>query len=375
VNSTAAIYTYYPDGQRARKDAGGDWTEYVYANGEMLAEKKPNGDWSDYVYLGNRRIVKADNFEDRVLIQGTRCSDCGDQWYQFNVYDGANLALNGYQVQSGDKLYWRQWSNATARGGLNIRFSDGVETQYVLQDQDGQLMNWDNVLTSWHYRYVDLSGYAGKTWEALRLDVSGPTQPGNWAIYYQDIVLVSADGTVRPLYTRNQSVSLGGFGTTGMTNISSGVDHWTGGLAPDTSTTYYHGDHLGSARLMSSENGYPVWSATYLPFGYEINPQSTVNHYKFTAKERDSESGLDYFGARHYASTMGRFMSPDPTQLSAFIDDPQSWNRYSYAYNNPLQFVDRNGKWPTRIHNQIIDAAFPNLTAEQMTCSPLSEQS
>ena len=108
-----------------------------------------------------------------------------------------------------------------------------------------------------------------------------------------------------------------------------------------------------------------TWSATYLPFGYEINPQSTTNHYKFTAKERDSESGLDYFGARHYASTMGRFMSADPSNLSVFFSNPQSWNRYAYVYNNPLRLTDDNGKWPTDIHNQIIDKAFPNLTAAQ----------
>ena len=79
---------------------------------------------------------------------------------------------------------------------------------------------------------------------------------------------------------------------------------------------------------------------------------------KFTGKERDAESGLDEFDARHYASTMGRFMSVDPTRLSSFFDDPQTWNQYSYAHNNPLEYVDRNGKWPTSIHNQIIDTAF-----------------
>jgi hypothetical protein len=45
--------------------------------------------------------------------------------------------------------------------------------------------------------------------------------------------------------------------------------------------------------------------------------------------------------------------------------DPQSWNRYSYVHNSPLRLVDKNGKWPTDIHNQIIDLAFPNLTPDQ----------
>jgi RHS repeat-associated protein len=63
-----------------------------------------------------------------------------------------------------------------------------------------------------------------------------------------------------------------------------------------------------------------------------------------TGKERDTESGLDYFGARYYASSMGRFMSPDPGGV-AFSDpsSPQSWNLYSYVQNNPLTNIDPDG--------------------------------
>jgi RHS repeat-associated protein len=64
----------------------------------------------------------------------------------------------------------------------------------------------------------------------------------------------------------------------------------------------------------------------------------------FTGKERDTESGNDYFGARYYASTMGRFLSPDPSGLLAqHPENPQSWNLYVYALNNPLSNLDPNG--------------------------------
>ncbi len=64
----------------------------------------------------------------------------------------------------------------------------------------------------------------------------------------------------------------------------------------------------------------------------------------FTGKERDTESGLDNFGARYYGSSMGRFMSPDPSGLAyADITNPQSFNLYSYVLNNPLRYVDPNG--------------------------------
>lgn len=62
-----------------------------------------------------------------------------------------------------------------------------------------------------------------------------------------------------------------------------------------------------------------------------------------TGKERDSESGLDNFGARYDASSLGRFMTPDPLMASAKVWNPQTWNRYAYALNNPLRFIDPTG--------------------------------
>jgi RHS repeat-associated protein len=65
---------------------------------------------------------------------------------------------------------------------------------------------------------------------------------------------------------------------------------------------------------------------------------------EFTGKERDSESGLDYFGARYYGSSMGRWTSPDPGWfMFANILNPQTLNLYNYANNNPLAFIDIDG--------------------------------
>ena len=66
---------------------------------------------------------------------------------------------------------------------------------------------------------------------------------------------------------------------------------------------------------------------------------------RYTGKERDSESGNDYFGARYYSSAMGRFMSPDPIHFQArMLYDPQSFNLYSYVRNNPLLLTDPTGE-------------------------------
>ncbi len=73
-------------------------------------------------------------------------------------------------------------------------------------------------------------------------------------------------------------------------------------------------------------------------------PSQRRSHY--TGKERDSESGNDYFGARYYASSMGRWLSPEYSMNSAIMELPQTWNKYSYEYNRPLYGTDPNGYCP-----------------------------
>ena len=78
------------------------------------------------------------------------------------------------------------------------------------------------------------------------------------------------------------------------------------------------------------------------------HPSSDPNHYKFAGKERDSESGLDNFGARFDTSSLGRFMTPDLVG-SVAQPNPQLLNLYAYTLNNPLRFVDPNGRAPMEI--------------------------
>jgi RHS repeat-associated protein len=88
-----------------------------------------------------------------------------------------------------------------------------------------------------------------------------------------------------------------------------------------------------------------------LPFGEEwcgtaICGAVTAGQPKrFTGKERDAETGLDYFGARYYGSKIGRFTTTDPflDQRAALVN-PQRWNRYAYGLNNPLRNIDPDGK-------------------------------
>lgn len=84
----------------------------------------------------------------------------------------------------------------------------------------------------------------------------------------------------------------------------------------------------------------------FYPFGGErIIADALANqNYKFLGKERDTESGLDYFGARYYGNVFGRFTSADSFSKDSELADPQRWNLYSYVRNNPLKYVDEFGE-------------------------------
>ena len=126
--------------------------------------------------------------------------------------------------------------------------------------------------------------------------------------------------------------------------------------APSSGGTFYRTtDHLGSTRLVTKQDKSDADCYDYAPFGEEIPntlgsrssnacfAASFDGRHRFTGQERDEESDLDYFGARYYASNMGRFLSVDPENAGALATDPQSWNMYTYVRNNPLRYIDPDG--------------------------------
>ena len=110
---------------------------------------------------------------------------------------------------------------------------------------------------------------------------------------------------------------------------------------------FYLNDPLGTRRVQTDYAGVLEQTCSSLPFGDGLactGSTTAPTEHHFTGKERDSESGNDYFGARYYASSMGRFMSPDPLgPWVADVSDPQSWNFYAYGRNNPLINIDPTG--------------------------------
>jgi RHS repeat-associated protein len=111
---------------------------------------------------------------------------------------------------------------------------------------------------------------------------------------------------------------------------------------------YYFADHLGTSRVIVQDGTTPTlcYDADFYPYGVERPPYTNTcsQNYKFNGKERDSESGLDNFGARYNSSQYGRFMTLDPSGIwLANLSDPQQLNLYSYVRNNPLSLTDPTG--------------------------------
>ncbi len=155
--------------------------------------------------------------------------------------------------------------------------------------------------------------------------------------------------------------------------------------AANNAVHYFFSDHLGSTSLVTNATGTMAACAGYVsgeqetdyyPYGGEYPPFcSTIadQKFKFTGKERDAESGLDYFGARYYGSALGRFLTPDwaarPTTVPyASLGDPQTLNLYGYVENAPLNRVDGDG------HGDGNCAAGAALNGQGNGCTQAAEQ-
>jgi len=121
---------------------------------------------------------------------------------------------------------------------------------------------------------------------------------------------------------------------------------WPAGVAAQTAVEYYHLDALGTVRAVTNASGQVVRRHDVTPFGEEVSPTvPNPDRQLFTGQERDPETSLDYFGARYYRADVGRFTTVDPVStLRENLVDPQRWNRYAYARNNPLRYVDPDGR-------------------------------
>jgi RHS repeat-associated protein len=127
--------------------------------------------------------------------------------------------------------------------------------------------------------------------------------------------------------------------------------------AQNPSVNYLTTDHLGSPRVISNRQGVVTSRQDFMPFGEEIGAGvggRTINlkysltntsniRQRFTGYEKDTETNLDFAEARMYQNQHGRFTAVDPLMISGDFGNPQSFNRYIYTRNNPVNYTDPSG--------------------------------
>jgi len=361
-NYQTGSYLYNGLGERTLAVNNIGWHEYVYMNGQPMADVDDTGKWSDYIYANGQKIAKVDSSRPMLHLSGHRDASnyiCGTEGDITGtpVYPAGAL---GYQIAPNDRLVADFKQDQPSNGGIGIIFTDNTGSGY-LNDMNTSTPLWfNNVTGTWQHLVGDLTPYAGLTVASGYAGIHQQMPPGDFNMWYVNVAIITADGRTLPI-TTGQSQSVPNFSGSpcGGSNLASSTDPFvTTGSDSAEGTSYFLDDHLGTTQMELSSGGWPLWQGQFTPFGQEVGITTSVlgqqpadgtsMRYKFTGKERDSESGLDYFGARYYASSMGRWMSPDwadkPEAVPySSLGDPQSLNLYIYVGNNPLSRADLDG--------------------------------
>ncbi len=254
-------------------------------------------------------------YDDLARING---NNCGSVWAQTFNYDAfGNVTKSG-------SISWQPGYNAStnhyALGG----------TSY---DANGSLLT-DTFNTYTWDAYGDLASANGA---AITYDAFGRMVENHGGT---DQYVYSPGGQQPLAETQGQSLNVGYIPLPG----GAFAIYKSSGLFQ-----YNHGDWLGSARLFSTPSRTATPGMAYAPFGegYAGNAwvQFTSAGNSWTVDDGENQTGsLEDFMFRRYSPTQSRWISPDPAGLAA-VDptNPQSWNRYVYALNNPLRFIDPSG--------------------------------
>lgn len=132
-----------------------------------------------------------------------------------------------------------------------------------------------------------------------------------------------------------------------------GGEGFTGTGMPENDIFYFHPDHLGSTSYITNKNGSISQHVEYIAFGevlFEEHSSSFSSPYLFNGKELDRETNLSYYGARYYDAKVSLWLSVDP-----MAEKYSNFGGYSFAFNNPVVFIDPDGRDP--IVSGIIEAA------------------
>jgi RHS repeat-associated protein len=297
---TPTTYGYDGDGWRASKSGPpGGLSDYLRGPaGELLAEVQGPGAalsvTRDYIYAGRRLLAVTGGVTSSITFTDPTITAGVTTIMATHVFE-LRQVVNGYRLAAG--LSEASWT--------------------------------DSFLPNAPIKAVHIQELRARLDEAR-------AALGYAAASYTDLTLTAGTTAIRAVHLTELRTLMQQPGTSG-------------------SLRYYHVDAIGSVRMTTDHAGAVVARYDYQPFGEPLAASSEPR--RFTGAERDAETGFDYFGARYYQSQIGRLTSVDPGHVGGDILNPQSWNGYSYALNNPLRFVDPLGTDPCQITLTGADAA------------------
>lgn len=379
TNNSTSYYTYDADGRRVRRSTPTEQVWQVYGlEGELVAEyaagAAPATVQKEYGYRNGELLVTAQGGATATVnvaaaAQGATASSSSN--YPYGTYNAAST-INGDRkgVNWGAGGGWNDGTAHVYADWLQVDFNgqQTITEINVFTCQDNYAAPSEPTLSQTFTLY-GLTGYEVQYWTGgAWAMVPGAAVTGNDKVWRKFTFPALTTAKIRVLTNA---------GLASYSRITE-VEAWSASAATSDSVQWLVADHLGTPRMIADLGGSlaGIRRRDYLPFGEEIGAgvggrtqqrgysQTDGVRQKFTSKERDEETGLDYFLARYYSSMQGRFTSPDefsggPDELYYFVDDaannptfyadltkPQSLNKYQYAYNNPLRYVDPDGHEP-----------------------------
>ena len=265
-------------------------------------------------------------------VTGTINGASRNEAYNYDNVGRLTIA-SGWWPGSQINYTYDRWGNRTAMSG--------AQAQTVTMQQ---MQNAPPGVTNNRIAMVGLTGYD--------YDAAGNLTGDNGVInryrYDAENRLVKADGG-NVVYTydsanRRVKKTASGVTTYYVWEGSQVIAEYSTGPASGGGLRYHLADML-STRLTTNGSGNVVGTQDHYPFGADANATGEVEKHRFTSYERDAEIGSDYAINRQYSNLTGRLMRPDPIRGS--ISNPQSLNRYTYVWNDPIAFTDPTGLYTT----------------------------
>src|ERR1044072_6822221 len=347
------VYAYDTSGQRIKRTVDGIETWQIYGlGGELVAEYAANGavasPQKEYGYRNGQLLVTAE-------------PATGPQNVTWTNATGVSISGNSLTKTAVD-----DWYNCRASSTQSLSAGDGY-VEFTASENNTYRMVGLGEYGTGSFTYSNLRYMFYLAGGVLSVDEYGSaTNVGTYATgdtlrvgIEAGVVKYRKNGTVvytsplAPVYPLYADATLYTNGST-LSNVkfSSG----SGGSAGKIQ--WLITDHLGTPRLILDQTALVANMKRHdsLPFGEELfvptSGRTAQQGYasgdgvrqQFTAKERDIETTDDYFEARYYASTQGRFTSADAPFADQSVGNPQSWNLYSYVRNNPLVMIDPSGR-------------------------------